>query len=236
MKRIILTVTAAVAMAGGTFTFAQKATLDNPWSLEGIINYSGTGGVDWKAPTIRARYFVNDNIAARVQLGLGDGLGTPMKEVSTFYENVDGSGAEGTLEINRMSWNAQIGGEYHLAGTDRLSPFFALGINFGGGSSTATFDETNGAFYVQDRQETRTGKMSMFGVGVGAGLDIYLIENLYVGFELGLSFSNYSYSDKVTELSTVPGTTDTSVTEGATKEAKLQTSAMNAGVRLGWRF
>src|SRR5690554_5168255 len=116
MKRIILTVTAAVAMAGGTFTFAQKATLDNPWSLEGIINYSGTGGVDWKAPTIRARYFVNDNIAARVQLGLGDGLGTPMSESYTYNAPDPGpnAGETGSFDINRMSWNAQVGAEYHL--------------------------------------------------------------------------------------------------------------------------
>lgn len=85
MKKIIFTVATVVALVGSSF--AQKATTDNPWSLEGVINYSGAGGVDWKAPTVRARYFVNDNIAVRAQLGLGDPLNpnTAMSESHRFY-------------------------------------------------------------------------------------------------------------------------------------------------------
>jgi hypothetical protein len=60
MKKIIFTVATVVALAGSTF--AQKATLDNPFSLEGVLNYSGADGIAWQAPTIRARYFVNENL------------------------------------------------------------------------------------------------------------------------------------------------------------------------------
>ncbi len=236
MKKIIFTVAAVVAIVGSSF--AQKATLDNPWSLEGGINYSAAGGIDWKAPTVRARYFVNENIAVRAQLGLGDGLGTPMSESYTFLGAV--AGEEGTLDIKRMAWNAQIGGEYHLAGTDRLSPYFALGINFGGGKSSATTenaDPTTSSF-VNGLSTERTGKFSMFGVGLGAGLDVYVIENLYLGLELGLNFDSYKYAD-TEDIVTVTGggttVTTTTVTPGH-KETYLSTGAMNAAFRLGWRF
>ncbi len=236
MKKIIFTVAAVVALVGSSF--AQKATTDNPWSLEGVINYSGAGGVDWKAPTVRARYFVNDNIAVRAQLGLGDGLGTAMSESHRFYENADGTGNEGTLDINRMAWNAQIGGEYHLAGTDRLSPYFALGINFGGGKSAAKTENSDGTAYIAGISSERSGGFSMFGAALGAGLDVYVMENLYLGVELGINFSSYNHADvESTTTMTMGGTTVTNKTVTAgMKEGYLSTGAMNAAFRLGWRF
>lgn len=234
MKKIIFTVAAVIAVVGSSF--AQKATLDNPWSLEGGINYSGTGGIDWTAPTIRARYFVNENIAVRVQLGLGDGLGTAMSESKTFLGA--NAGEEGTLEIKRMAWNAQVGGEYHLAGTDRLSPYFALGLNFGGGKSTATTENSDGTAFVTGLSTERTGGFSMFGVGLGAGLDVYVIENLYLGVELGLNFDTYNYKDTESTVTMVAGgtTVSTTTTTPGRKETYLSTGAMNAAFRLGWRF
>ena len=250
MKKIIFTVAAVIAVVGSSF--AQKATLDNPWSLEGGINYSGTGGIDWTAPTIRARYFVNENIAARVQLGLGDGLGTAMSEKYTYNAPMGGvnEGKTGTMEVKRMAWTAQIGGEYHLAGTDRLSPYFALGINFGGGSAKVTSTDASSAnlgdsnpdksdfTYTNGFNSELTGKYSMFGVGLGAGLDVYVIENLYLGVELGLSFNNYKYGESnLTYSQTTGGTTvTTTAVSPEYKRSYLSTGAMNAAFRLGWRF
>ncbi len=231
MKKLAILV-GALVLTGSTF--AQKATLDNPFSLEGVLNYTTGSGVDWSAPTIRARYFVNDNIAARVQLGLGDGMGTPNSETYDFYENGDGTGATGTYEIKRSAWNAQVGAEYHLSGTDRISPYFMLGINFGGGSENWDGSNSDGSSYVADYKEEATMKMSMFGVGLGAGLDVYVFENVYLGVELGLNFSSMTYDD--TEMTvTTGGMTFKSVSPGY-KETYLNTGAANAAFRLGWRF
>ena len=60
MKKSIFMV--ALLLGAATTSFAQKANLDNPFSLEGAMNFAG-GGVTWEAPNVRARYFVNDNIA-----------------------------------------------------------------------------------------------------------------------------------------------------------------------------
>jgi len=228
----------AIAMIAFVGTsFSQKATLDNPWSVEGVLSAT-KDGINWAAPTLRVRYFLNDNIAARVQLGLGDGLGTAMSESHTYFENADGTGNEGTLDINRMNWNAQVGGEYHLAGTDRMSPYFGLGINFGGGSSAATGTSYNPSTdeYDANLNFARDGKYSMFGVGVFAGMDFYVFKNMYVGLELGLNFSSYNYSDVTSEITVMsPSTVMKTVTPGYTK-TYLSTGASSAAFRLGWRF
>ncbi len=243
MKKLAVLV-GAIALTGSTF--AQKATTDTPWSLEGVLNYSSTTGLDWQAPTIRARYFVNDNIAGRIQLGLGDGLGTPKSESYTLYDGDTLGGKTGTAEISRMSWVAQIGAEYHLAGTDRMSPYFAFGLNFGGGSQTQTttdavpdgsLDASNSS-YAEGYSYTDEAKMSMFGVNLGAGMDFYVFENVYLGVELGLGWNSYNYKDftgTLTSVSPAPAST-TNFFGAGHKETHLNTGAANAAFRLGWRF
>ncbi len=234
MKKLLVLV-GAVALVGSTF--AQKPSADeSKYSLEGGLNYNAGTGIQWSAPSIRFRYFVNDNIAARLQLGLGDGLyqATPRTEEYNYSENADGTGAVGTEKISRMMWMVQIGGEYHLEGTDRLSPYFMLGINLGGGSRTDEWTNYDGNGYTQDFSAKVENGYSMFGVAVGAGMDFYVFENVYFGLELGLGFMSRTYKDGVASV-TVGNTTTTSTNLGW-KETYMGTSAMNAAFRLGWRF
>ena len=230
-----------------TSTSGPKATMDNPFSLEGAMNINTGNGVAWQSPSIRARYFVTENIAVRAELGLGDGMGTPLSSTEEFSKwtpgnstsNVDSTdNPMGTRVVKNFAWNAQVGAEYHLGGTDRISPYFMLGINFGGGSLTETWDESDGSSYVEGLDAEVTGKMSMFGVGVGAGLDVYIIDNLYVGLELGLNFASYNYKDMTTTVTnTIAGVSTTTNSAGDNyKESYLSTGAGNAAIRLGWRF
>lgn len=228
MKKLAILV-GAILLSGATF--GQKATMDNPWSLEGAVAFGGASGVTWTAPSVRARYFVQENIAVRASLGLGDGLGTPKSESYTFYQNADGTGNTGTLEISRMQWNAQIGGEYHLKGTDRMSPYFMAGLNFGGGSSTGTTTNSDGNVYVADLNTEKTGGFSMFGMQLGAGMDYYVAENIYVGVEFGLTYSSYSHDAIITKM----GSTTVGY-EPESSESYMSTAASNTALRLGWRF
>ena len=192
MKKLMIFV-GALTLTGSLF--AQKPSSDDAkYSLEGLANLNTTDGMSWTAPNLRLRYFVNDNIAARVQFGFGgDGTSvasTPSSESYTYYENPDGSGATGTVDISRSQWNLSLGAEYHLSGTDRMSPYFTAGFNVG--------------------NDTRT-EISSFGLNLGAGIDYYVAENIYVGLELGF---NYNSAD---------GT-------------KTSGFAGGSAVRMGWRF
>ena len=97
-----------------------------------------------------------------------------------------------------------LGFEYHLAGYDKMSPYCAAGLNFGRKKTG-------------DLVENKT---SSLGVGISAGLDYYVAENIYLGLEIGLL--NYG--------SATSGEGDNEAT----------TSGMNLGggssIRMGWRF
>ncbi len=162
MKKLMILVS---AVALSTTMFAQKGTTDNPWTLEGAVNYTTADGMDWQAPDVRLRYFLKDNMAGRLTLGY--------------------SSSSDTLEGG--SNNIGLGFEYHLAGNDKMSPYFSAGVNFGG-SSTGDVVEV---------------KNSSLGFGLSAGLDYYVAENIYLGLEIGLL--NYRSNtagdaDAVTEM------------------------------------
>jgi outer membrane protein W len=186
MKKLMILVS-AVALSGTMF--AQKAGSDNPYSLEGAMNVS-KDGVSWAAPELRMRYFIQDNLALRLTLGR-DAESSTSTETDTIYDS-NGTATVSTSEVTTKNsiMNFGLAAEYHLAGTDRMSPYFTAGFNFG--------------------NDTRT-EISSFGLNLGAGIDYYVAENIYVGLELGF---NYNSAD---------GT-------------KTSGFAGGSAVRMGWRF
>jgi opacity protein-like surface antigen len=188
MKKLMILVS-AVALSGTMF--AQKAGSDNPFSLEGAMNVS-KDGVSWAAPNLRMRYFIQDNIAVRFQLG-SDRTAVTTTETSTYVDPITGNSTITTSEVTdkTSTMNLGLAAEYHLAGTDRMSPFFSGGFNFG---RVAETDVNN------------------FGINLGAGIDYYVAENIYVGLELGFRYS----------------------TSDGTSSSSLGNSA--SSLRMGWRF
>ena len=65
---------------------------DNPWTLEGAINYNSTDGLTFSSPSVRARYFIKENIAIGADLSVGFNNGSEF-----FWENADGTGALGSI-------------------------------------------------------------------------------------------------------------------------------------------
>jgi len=225
MKKLLVLV-GAVALVGSTF--AQKPSADDSkFSLEG-----GIDGLNWSAPALRFRYFATDNIAGRLQIQLGDGMNTPASEEYTYPEQ-GGSGL-GTERIQRMMWMAQLGAEYHLAGTDRLSPYFALGVNFGGGSQTDTWTNFDGNGFANDFSAKVENGFNMFGFGLGAGMDVYIFENVYFGAEIGFRYMARTNNGQVATFTS--GGVSTTVTGQDVKLTYMGTNPLNASFRLGWRF
>ena len=187
MKKLLILVS-AVALSGTMF--AQKAGSDNPYSLEGAMNVSKEG-VSWAAPNLRMRYFIKDNLALRLTLGR-DAVSSTSTETSTTYDST-GTATVTTSEVTTKNsiMNFGLAAEYHLPGTDRMSPYFTAGFNVGNNTNT---------------------DVSTFGLNLGAGIDYYVAENIYVGLELGF---NYNTSD---------GSSSSSLGNAA------------SALRMGWRF
>ena len=156
MKKLIILVS---AVALSSTMFAQKGTTDNPYSLEGAVNFTSAEGMTWNAPDVRVRYFFKDNLAARVTLG---------------YESTNEE--DGDISSSSIG----LGVEYHLEGNDKMSPYFAGGLLIGSGSESYMDYDGNG------NEITVTEKSKSLGFGMVAGLDYYVTENLYLGLEIGL--------------------------------------------------
>ncbi len=187
MKKLMILVS-AVALSGTMF--AQKAGSDNPFSLEGAMNVSKEG-VSWAAPNLRMRYFIKDNLAVRLTLGR-DAVSNTATVSTTVYDSLGNpTTTESEVTTKNSIMNFGLAAEYHLAGTDRMSPYFTAGFNVGNNTNT---------------------DVSTFGLNVGAGIDYYVAENIYVGLELGF---NYNTSD---------GSSSSSLGNAA------------SALRMGWRF
>jgi outer membrane protein W len=225
MKKLAILV-GAIALTGSTF--AQKATTDNPFSLEGQLGFNAST-LSFNAPSLRFRYFVADNIAVRLTLGIDNS-----SETFNYYETEDmNTGASGT-EVNKSGmFNVAIGGEYHFAGTDRLSPYAGLDILIGSGSNTNDWSNYDGVGYAANTTRAIEAKTSMFGVNLVAGADYYFAENFYLGMELGLGFGATTVKEG-TDVTTVGGVSVTNTTN----EEKYSGFGNNfiGNFRLGWRF
>ena len=244
MKKLMIFV-GALTLTGSLF--AQKPASDDArYSLEGLANLNTTDGMSFAAPSLRLRYFATDNIAARVQFGFGgDGssvVNTPSKETH-YYANPTAGGENGTVDIARSQWNLGLGAEYHLSGTDKMSPYFTANIGFGKGSEEQTWtnvfysnpgDPSSALTYIDGFSVTANGGYSTFSWGLGAGFDYYVADNLYLGLELNLTSTAKTEDNTVKDV-TSPGGNQTFTTLGSSM-TYTNIGAAHGSVRIGWRF
>lgn len=225
MKKLVV-LAGALALTGASF--AQKATTDAPFSLEGQFGFNAST-LSFDAPAIRFRYFATDNIAVRATLGIDNN-----SETFNYYETeLDNSGNSGT-EVNKNNgWQFAIGGEYHFEGTEKLSPYGGIDIMLGGGKSTNSWTNYDGIGWNTDFAREVEAKTSMFGVNLVGGVDYYFAENFYFGLELGLGWASVTTKEG-TDAVTTGGSTVTS-TSNEMKESFLGNNAVGQ-FRLGWRF
>jgi opacity protein-like surface antigen len=245
MKKLMIFV-GALTLTGSLF--AQKPASDDArYSLEGLANLNTTDGMSFAAPSIRLRYFATDNIAGRVQFGFGgDGssvFGTPSKESYTYTNAAEDK--NGTVDISRSAFDVQLGAEYHLAGTDKLSPYFAGHIGFGQGSEEQTWtdvfysnpaDPTSVLGYAEGFSVSATGGYSTFSWGLGAGFDYYVADNIYLGLELNLTSMTRTTDDLVKDVTTPLSPDPTTYTTLGNKKSYTNIGAAHGSVRIGWRF
>ncbi|MDG1736056.1 MAG: hypothetical protein P8H94_09430, partial [Crocinitomicaceae bacterium] len=76
---------------------------------------------------------------------------------------------------------------------------------------------------------------STFGLGLGAGVDYYIFDNIYIGMEMGLSWDSYTDGGGSASI-TGGGTTTDITTESSGSVSALSLGGGNMGFRIGWRF
>lgn len=222
MKKLILLF--GVVLTTGSLLAQKPSSDDANFSLEGMINYSGDTGFQWNAPNLRMRYFVNDKIAARAEVTLGS------TSSSTNVYELGGDGS-GTIDLSSTQWAIGLGAEYHLAGTDKLSPYFGIGFQVGGASNTETWTNSDGTDYDANTNAEVKGSTSNFGIQLGAGVDYYVAENIYMGLELGFGFGSITDNGGTIDINDTSTDIDPS---GSGSQMGIGGGSM--GFRIGWRF
>ena len=244
MKKLSILV-GAIALT--TSVFAQKPT-DSKMSLEGQLSVAGdqNGGfgsaINFNAPAIRFRYWVADNIAVRATVSIM----SKKNSFDVFEKEDDNSLRSGSYMEKMSAWSVGVGGEYHFAGTEKLSPYGGLDIKFGGGNKTTegsngtgTYNpltgELMGGAFVADHSEASEAKSSSMGVNLVGGVDYYFAQNFYLGLELGWGFSSTTWkSGESSATDGIPAVIVKNVTNES-KESGMSNNAV-AAFRLGWRF
>ena len=151
-------------------SFTAEVNL-NPFSSSPInINY------------LRFRYFTSETSAVRIGFSVGAQKQTPSQE----------------LTRQTFEFNIRPGYEWHLAGTERLSPFFGVEADFAVKTSSyedqdvdAFLKKVTGAWSESGTERAFT----RFGLNAIIGADFYVAKRVYIGTEFGFGFQSTNFSN-----------------------------------------
>lgn len=196
------------------------------------VNFAPLGSNPISINTLRLRYFKTSTMAYRL------GFSLSMSSASTPDIKTVGVDNEAELTDSESSFGFSLnpGVEWHWAGTDRLSPYWGLELNFSTTSSSEIDEELDGSTpnNLKDSYESETTNASTtFGLNAVLGADWYFSKSIYMGTEVGFGFAATGVADQE----------QTNPTGPKTKTAKTpQTSTFNLGpnfnssIRLGFLF
>ena len=184
MKKLIMLVGVALL---STAAYSQKFESGDK-NLE--MNFTPFGGNPISITGIKARMFNSESTALR----LGVNLSMANEKMAT------GTTADGSVYLfdkeSTFNLNLRPGYEKHLAGTDRLSPYFGAELDLA--LQTHKMEsEREGTTANEIETGTTTGANGYFRFGINAlaGFDYYFADKLYIGSEIGFGFSMVSNSD-----------------------------------------
>jgi len=213
-----------------SFKGYRKSTLETGLNLN--------DGATIILPNLRYRFFLNKTWALRSQIET-----THETEISYYYAAANNS--SGTKTDKSFNINFNLGAEYHLAGTNRLSPYFGVLAGIGGGSEGQNWKDYYDGTLVIDTVLIPSGYLFGFNyeavtptirlsMGAVAGFDYYWSENLYSGLELGWSFVYTNQTRGVYQWESKDRKDDGFLNN----QMKGSTSGFVAQptIRLGWRF
>lgn len=204
-------------------TGEQKGTI----TIEGQTNIGGVVIGEKLAPSLRFRYFATEKVALRGTFGMRNS-----NETSTFTSLPNNAGSTGTYMTKNTVWNLAVGAEYHVAGTENISPYIALDFTYGAGKGIVDAENATSSAYQANYMRDSEAPLKRIGAALMGGLDYNFSSAFYLGGEIGV---------QVTKMTKGPGETTTTINGASvtttTIEQKLGTATdIVAAVRLGFRF
>ncbi len=244
LKAIISSAIVAVLLASTPSAYAQKPISVNNGggfisygahrsTIEAGLNFSE--GITVVLPQLRYRYFLSDRFAIRGTLNAATN-----STVENVYSNPDNfDGKVGTRTVIDRSWGLQGGLEYHPSGAKRVSPYFGAVAGIGAGRGKELWKDYNqdaagDGIYEFQTTASLNAPFFSYNFGAVAGVDIYLIENLYMGLELNWLMNVRNNRIVEFEIESLAGSAKVNLAP-ADREVSTNFSALPT-VRVGWRF
>lgn len=244
LKAIISSAIVAVLLASTPSAYAQKPISVNNGggfisygahrsTIEAGLNFSE--GITVVLPQVRYRYFLSDRFAIRGTLNAATN-----STVENVYSNPDNfDGKVGTRTVIDRSWGLQGGLEYHPSGAKRVSPYFGAVAGIGAGRGKELWKDYNqdaagDGIYEFQTTASLNAPFFSYNFGAVAGVDIYLIENLYMGLELNWLMNVRNNRIVEFEIESLAGSAKVNLAP-ADRKVSTNFSALPT-VRVGWRF
>lgn len=244
LKAIISSAIVAVLLASTPSAYAQKPISVNNGggfisygahrsTIEAGLNFSE--GITVVLPQLRYRYFLSDRFAIRGTLNAATN-----STVENVYSNpVNFDGKVGTRTVIDRSWGLQGGLEYHPSGAKRVSPYFGAVAGIGAGRGKELWKDYNqdaagDGIYEFQTTASLNAPFFSYNFGAVAGVDIYLIENLYMGLELNWLMNVRNNRIVEFEIESLAGSAKVNLAP-ADRKVSTNFSALPT-VRVGWRF
>lgn len=190
-------------------------------------------GNENKVPALRGRYFLNDNTAVRLGLGLNmdNNKTTPNEENKDRWDK----GALGSFTIS-------LGLEQHFYQNGRIDLYYGADLGYAykwasTNTQNVANDEVHEIKYHNQNGSNRAE--SVVGLNILTGINFTVYKGLYIGTELGLGF-NYSMKPGIY---TEGGYDDHGKWNSSLESDKTdKTNGFNLGtfikpgLRIGWKF
>ncbi len=232
MKRHVM----AVAVVMACIATAQAQTQYRPAGGEKNLElmFAPLGGSPVSMAGIKLRKFNSATSALR----LGVFLGFQNKTIVLQDEDAPNSLSALNKKESNITIAIQPGIEKHLAGTERLSPYFGgyLDLSYAANSEkTETQLPNNKVGYDQ----TKGGDLGL-GLNAVAGFDYYFAKSLYLGSELGFGVAATLPMTNKTESLSINTDGNEVTTSGDSKKDNMNSIQLGPNVvgqlRLGWLF
>lgn len=216
---------------------AQKP-IQGQRTAEVNLNFqTGVAAISYNLPAeLRFRYFLKDNVALRLRLG--------MRSNSSKYSVSNSQGTVISEVVNHSGFGLSIfpGYEKHFAGTAKLSPFVGaqLGISLNGGNSREVSNSgysnpSTNLVINGDSYKSKSGSTLGLSLGCYMGADYYFAEHLYIGGEFGLGLFSMSSTGEGSEKYVRLGAPEVNNKTTKTSSSSLF-GVYTGGVRLGFVF
>lgn len=221
---------AAAALLIGSTASAQDVMKQTGGEQNFEVLFAPLGGSPIGLDGIKYRSFSSANTAFRVTAFIG------LNNSTTTRTELDSKNKEVDLKSSNSKFNLSLqpGLEWHLGGTDRISPYY-------GAEAIISFSKTGNTkedLYQDDIKKYKPTRSGNFGIGVNAfaGVDYYIANNLYLGAEFGFGVMyNTDLTTKTESINWADGKIKTDEIKGGKSSINIGPTVVGA-LRLGLLF